>query len=205
MSHTDAHRPGWLQYFDDAVPVRVAHDHRDGRCVEETLEYARWQRTRPHRHYWRNCAKYEAIVEECPHVKKLHRVYESPCDRIARHWRMWVAANPTINERLDYPFIFPKHEHTSHVKHDNWPCSCDNDPERPTCYRRYACGYFYYASKVYGDHPNHEDRRLYYHGPERRRTRDSLRDAARDWNANGDTDVEPDTRQHRHSVAWLLW
>lgn len=42
-----------------------------------------------------------------------------------------------------------------------------------------------------------------YHNVMRRDSRDSLRKAIADHRANGDTDVEPEPRQARHSAGWL--
>lgn len=213
MSRTDAHRPGWLQYFDDTVPVRVSHDHRLGNCVPETLEYARWNATQRFaglRHLPSRCSKYEAYAYPCPQDRDA-TPSAGGCYTVWSAYDSWRYAVHE-HESVRYPWWtkprwrFPEHEHTSY-KHfpDRYCEGCASQPEHPTCVRQYACRYPYYASKVYGVRPSREDRRLYYNGPERRRTRDVLRDAARDWNANGDTDIELDTRQHRHSVAWLLW
>lgn len=48
--------------------------------------------------------------------------------------------------------------------------------------------------------PSREDRRKAYYGPERAHVRAVLRAAARGFNANGETDIEPGPRQHRHGV-----
>lgn len=42
-----------------------------------------------------------------------------------------------------------------------------------------------------------------WHAPERLRIRDTLRAAAADYRANGDTDVEPPPFQAKHGAAWL--
>jgi len=41
-----------------------------------------------------------------------------------------------------------------------------------------------------------------YHNPSRRDARDSLRAASKDWNANGDTDIEPKIYPD-NNAAWL--
>jgi hypothetical protein len=42
--------------------------------------------------------------------------------------------------------------------------------------------------------------------PERRRERDSLRDLAREYNANGELDDgDFENRQHRHEGIWNWW
>lgn len=213
MSRTDAHRPGWVQQFDPDVPASIRHDHRSGRCVEETFEYARWNATQRFgggRHYYGRCDKYEAYAYECPQDHEAVPT-RTGCYTVWSAYNSWQSAMRDY-ERDKYWFYsaprwrFPEHEHTRYKFHADWSCeTCVAQPEVPTCDLYFDRGYGWQVSKVYGDHPNREDRRLYYNGPERRRVRDVLHGAARDWNANGDTDVEPDTRQHRHSVAWLMW
>ena len=41
-----------------------------------------------------------------------------------------------------------------------------------------------------------------YHNPMRRDARDTLRNALKDYNANGDTDIEATSRQGRSSAQW---
>lgn len=53
--------------------------------------------------------------------------------------------------------------------------------------------------------PGREMRKLYFHGPERARSRVALRDAVKDFNANGETESSPLNRQGRGSVKWLAW
>ena len=43
-----------------------------------------------------------------------------------------------------------------------------------------------------------------YHNPLRRDARDVLREAAKEWNATGDTDLEPVNRQGRGSAQWYF-
>jgi hypothetical protein len=42
-----------------------------------------------------------------------------------------------------------------------------------------------------------------WHNPERVRVRDTLHAAAAEYRATGDTDLEPDPRQARHSAEWM--
>jgi hypothetical protein len=49
------------------------------------------------------------------------------------------------------------------------------------------------------------DRRLNWWGPDRSRTRDACRSAAREFNETGDVDTEPGTRNHRHSPGRGYW
>ena len=44
-----------------------------------------------------------------------------------------------------------------------------------------------------------------YHRPQRREMRDVLNDARRDYNANGETDIEPINRQARNEAHWSWW
>lgn len=53
--------------------------------------------------------------------------------------------------------------------------------------------------------PGRQDRRDLWFGPERASVRDQLAAARRDYNAYGDTDVEPEPRQHRHAIWGGGW
>ena len=53
------------------------------------------------------------------------------------------------------------------------------------------------APKWYRDHV--------YTNPVRTREREILTEARKEWNGSGDTDLEPEPRQHRHGAAWLYW
>jgi len=60
-----------------------------------------------------------------------------------------------------------------------------------------------YYSFWYGSHCSREDRRLYWYGGARVEERDKLREAIKDYRANGDIDhVELKHQQHRHDTAW---
>lgn len=50
-----------------------------------------------------------------------------------------------------------------------------------------------------------DDRHLLYFAPERASVRDALRAARDEYNTFGDTDIEPDNRQHRHAVWGGGW
>lgn len=72
-----------------------------------------------------------------------------------------------------------------------------------------TCTYNVDRPSYYGrgwDHPNKEDRNVYWNGPERRRERDGLRDYLREYNYYGSMeDDDFDNRQHRHGISWYLW
>lgn len=50
------------------------------------------------------------------------------------------------------------------------------------------------------ERPKKDRRRVEFYGPERAHVRDILRAAADDYNTYGETDSEPDPRQHRHAT-----
>lgn len=72
---------------------------------------------------------------------------------------------------------------------------CDLDARDGRCYRwdRNGTGRYY-------DDPSNAEIHLGYYGPERAHVRDLLRGAVREYNAHGETDLEPVTRQHRHTT-----
>lgn len=55
----------------------------------------------------------------------------------------------------------------------------------------------------YTDSPSVVDCHLMWYGPSRTEERNRLREAVKDYNANGDTDhVELDHQQHRHGISY---
>lgn len=209
MSRTDKDRPAWVQKFDPAVPTYVDHDHRDGRCVEETLEDARWFSTHrwSSRHFWRSCAKYEVVPAECPHDPKKFVRY-SACRIIRDRYRDWVELDSQlVSEGVwwrDRPWWkLPDHEHTQRVKHDDWPCQCDSWPERPTCDRDFTRGYVYASRRYYGSNVPLWFRQHTWYEPERTRERVVLREVAKEYNAGADLDgYDFPSFQHRHRASW---
>lgn len=200
MAHTDKTRPAWVQQFDPDVPASIKHNHIYGECIEETLDYARWAQSRPnHRHAWRNCRKLEWVEDPCPHDPRKDSLIESPCHTIWKTYRAWLGLNETMGERFANPWRLPEHEHHKRVRHEEWPCTCDDWPLRPTCDYSFDTGYCTYAARYYGggvpqwyvDHT--------WNNPERVRVRDDLRAMAKEWNANGDLeDGDFPNYQHRH-------
>jgi hypothetical protein len=205
MSRTDAHRPAWVQQFDPTVPSSIHHDHADGRCVEETLEYARWYAgTRAGRNH--HCKKWEWITEECPHNRKRDYVRESPCAVIRRQWSGYYWRRRVAVPTWEPPFEIKPHEHRVRIVHEDWPCDCDDFPETPTCDLHFDMRYSHYASTYYGDSIPAWYLNATWHGPERRRERDDLRMLAREYNAHGDLeDGDFDCPQARHRAGWSWW
>lgn len=48
-------------------------------------------------------------------------------------------------------------------------------------------------------------RQLFWVRPDRRRARAACAAAVRDWNGNGDTDIDPPAEQYRHRATWDYW
>ena len=91
--------------------------------------------------------------------------------------------------------------HTEVTTDTSIPCTCDNYPEAPTCTPEYPYDYGYLRGGAPSWYNNQNWTR-----PERRRERDSLRDLAREYNANGDLeDDDFENRQHRHEGIWNWW
>lgn len=124
-----------MQLWDDTNPSYIRHDHRDGKCIEETFEW---------KQYLRGCWKFSD----------------------------------------DWDMFFEK---------------------RPTCIRSHAEKYIVYAAKYYrgssvkGYAANQYERR------ERQNKRNTLRNATREYNAHGETDISLPPYRHRHGALWDLW
>lgn len=85
-------------------------------------------------------------------------------------------------------------------------CDIDDFNGERRDWRSHHCGYSLpWHEARYRSSPPAWYRRAVYHAPERTNARDVLRAATKDWNANGDTDIEPVSRQTRNSAAWLWW
>lgn len=85
---------------------------------------------------------------------------------------------------------------------------CDMSPNKESTYGGTNKCRFYYDYNVDSSyyrffyHPSKEDRRDYYYKPERQHTRNSLNEAKKDYNTNGDTDIEP-IKNRNPSGPWL--
>lgn len=219
MSRTDKDRPWWVKTWQD--DRYIEHDHRFGECIEETLDYVKWNgggRWSHARGHYRKCNKRVERHFYC--TKKDPYTYSSywyftfagtryriaqecwtercRCDvpRGRRHSK-WV-------DNRDCPTWgrVQCEGHTEVYRDDSIPCICDDWPERPTCnvwtrdrsQRRY----------MYGGVPTWFVR-VVYHRPERARER-RLNDMAREYNTYGD--IEDDdfiNRQGRNQARWEWW
>lgn len=112
-------------------------------------------------------------------------------------------------------------------RRENHHWNCDSGPERGNPFRRDenshrcdiddrhshgwrgACTYYpldrHHWRQSYGNLHMRERVNIGYYSPERAHVRDVLRDAVRDFNAYGETDVEPVGRQHRHAHWGSGW
>lgn len=181
MSRTDAHRPVWVHDFFDGT---IQHDHRSGVCVEETLERVRWEANSRSKRYRHDPA--------CPRVSYDVRHCDGPDSLGYRCWTV-IKATDVCNG------------HNVRRYDETVPCAvCDLIPEPATCNYRIPGRYYWRLTKLYGEHVPADVVNMYEH-VDRQKTRLALRDAARDWNANGETDIEPDVTQHRHAASWYYW
>lgn len=186
MSNTFKTRPWWVQKFDPRMPASIHHDHRFGECVEETIELAEAQNRRGIK-IWRHrnpdrCPRWVWEVTVC-----------DPFDSTTAHWecynrawawkRTWGAVSrpkcPGVRRAVQtYP---------------NAACVvCDaDDAQHTTCDRRIDRSYGWEMRHVFGTSEGRAGKRL-LEKSRRARAHIALRNAARDWNANGDTDIEPE-------------
>lgn len=84
--------------------------------------------------------------------------------------------------------------------HPRWRYPHDFAP----CQRSWSRGYGWQVSVIYGEHvPG--DVCNDYERMDRQDGRRVLRAAARDYNANGNTELEPVPARHRHKGIWHFW
>lgn len=183
MSRTDKTDPTWLREIREGY---IAHDHRDGRCVEETLEYTRWSggSWRAHRRH----------LDRCP---RTYWETQPPCGK-THGWR-WVGDG--------FPPLEPVQCTGHRVRRRDETIHCDicvKIGEAPTCEYRISGHYVGLLGPLYGAGPTHSFRRS-YEKTARMRERIELRVALRDYNGNGDTEIEPEPYRHRHCALWDWW
>ncbi len=215
MSRTDKDRPWWVQNFQDG-PELYDHDHRSGKCIEESLDYAKWSQ---HRGRHRDCKKYLTWTEYCTKAEAYvgHKKNPHPTHGERNYGKCWV----TMCDHRPYNWVTREHHYTSicsdayrhqcagHREH-RWdysiPCTCDDFPPRPTCDRiavdnKNGSRRWRYT---WGGVPS-EFVRTYYHKPERARER-NLHDYVREYNTYGDLeDGDFENRQARNSARWIYW
>jgi len=74
-----------------------------------------------------------------------------------------------------------------------------------TCERRHHhMRYSVMVAKVYGQTVPREARNM-HHNTSRMDERMTLREAARDYNTHGETDLNMEDNPHRHSASWFYW
>jgi hypothetical protein len=227
MSRTDKDRPWWVQNFQDG-PELYDHDHHNGECIEETLEYAQWAQSRPYRH--KNCNKRVRVDFTCRPAKvngKRSIVFsvEVPESRYSYYPYGYSYAN--VNRKkicwdLTCDCGHPADDYTGrwncelkyrtecfghyYIYFDrDIPCTCDTWPERPTCSRTRAEGTKGgYRRYTWGGVPS-DFVRAYYHRPERARER-QLKDYVNEYNTYGELeDGDFENRQARNSCRWIYW
>lgn len=224
MSRTDKDRPHWVATIQDGNGA-IDHDHRNGVCVEETLENAK-RRNGSHYAYGRhhNCNKSVRIEFGC-HVSKAtgRRVvaWDNPDAEDFRYirdmyrnqppcWSRICDCNHGMYDYLERMYCDSKYNtkcfgHYAIVRDNSVPCTCDDYPEVPTCELtapdNSRGGWRRYT---WGGVPTWYCREV-YHRPERARER-KLNDMAREYNTYGD--IEDDdfvNRQARNEARWMWW
>lgn len=201
MSRTDKTVPYRVREYRDGS---IDHDHITGRCVEESREQALEHRISSWRRYAHDCPRRTRIEYECPGYCPIEDGPRSGGCYSAR-WRHKVVAamnEPDHDglvpywhvERWRRRRVFCERPHV--VVRNDRSIPCDDCDSRPTC--EYNLDWSY--SRIVGSAPR--DYRKDFHRANRRNERDVLNDARRDYNANGDTDLEPVDKYHRHCANW---
>lgn len=225
MSRTDKDLPYRIREYEDGY---VDHDHRGGECRVESREQALTPTWRRYHQHYRVCQKYEVVPDPCKGALLVTaRSAERTSWGAIRHYRKdtcsaaleelvflwetyntWLPAEDEKSTRRKFARYaagkrhFCDREHTRRVYHPEWPCTCDDTPPAATCDYRLsrADGGGYCQGGV----PTWYCRET-YHRPQRREARDVLNAARRDYNANGDTEIEPVNRQARNEARWAWW
>lgn len=198
MSRTDKDLPYRIREYREGA---IDHDHTTGRCVEETREHALEHRISAWRRYDHDCPRRERIETPCAgycaadntrsYCWSARHIYDSRRRLIELTPNAWTAE---YLERLRLRRIFCDRPHVHHMYHRSIPCDvCD---ARPTC--EYNLDWSY--ARIAGSAPR--EYRRDFHRTHRRNERDVLNDARRDYNANGETELEPVDKYQRHCANW---
>ncbi len=227
MSRTDKDRPWWVIDIQD--PHYIKHDHRNGVCIEENLELAKFYNGgrgyRPHH----DCKKNVRVDFECyprkvnghrtilftvdvPERSYGHRSYRAYIDKNRKRncWTEVCDCGHGPDEHLERWYCDKKYwtgcfGHWFRTYDPSIACSCDDWPEQATCDIRALDSRGGYHRYTWGGVPSWFVRQT-WHRPERAREREDLRDMAREYNEYGD--IEDDdfaNYQHNHRAAWLWW
>lgn len=219
MSKTDKDRPDWVIRHVEGFPID--HDHRNGRCVEETIEYARAVNSGSYKRNWKhNCLKRVKTEYYCTKDApyKPYRTWRKGSNTTEETvcWNEWEIPTAWVGAR--YPgnrngFLHrTKHTecvgpHTRYVFYDEIPCACNGWPPVPTCdpsWHGVGMDLRYFHMPMRGKSTSAYCR-SYYHKPERRRERDAAQNWVKEFNAGAEfEDWDFDNRQGRHSVLWDL-
>lgn len=223
VSHTDKDRPDWVIRHVENFPIE--HNHEHGVCEVETLGYAKRYANgtyRPtHRHTWKDkCPKNHTVEFSCTKDEPIEKpdrswpritvadLWGDPVKRdryyAARCWQHWFSYDLKIWRSTQC------HGHVRVERDESVPCAhCDNLPDRPTCSPSWygeAVGYGYWSAYGTQGKSTSEWCRVEFHGPERRRERDSLRAEVKAWNAGDELDDwDFENRQGRRSVQYNLY
>jgi hypothetical protein len=208
VSRTDKDRPYRVRILDDPT---IHHDHTLGVCRVGN-RYERWSRNRAH---WRHCAKRVTVHYTCtkddPERPRSHRWY-SYLERLNKPvcWSSvcacpipdaWRAEPHACTHRVRTQCL----GHTRVERDDSIPCACDDFPPPETCYYVSPADSEHFSMFGGGGVPR-DFVNATWHGPERRRERDSLGQIARDFNANHDyealDDVDFPNPQARNRARW---
>lgn len=222
MSRTDKDRPEWV--IRHVENFAINHDHRSGKCIEETLEYARNYNSGMYRSGYRhNCLKrleHEYYcTEDSPFRTYTYRWSkgrfwkpsgENSC------WGEWEVATQYVGPR--YPgvhhngFLYRTKKNGCLGPHKRWetvetiPCVCNGWPVTPTCEPSWYgedLGHRYWSAYGARGISMSERCRVGWHGPERRREREAANGWIKEARAGGDLDDwDYDNRQAGNSVLW---
>lgn len=210
MSRTYKDRPFWVKKSDPAYRPYIDHDHRNGECIEETAEYIRLSQDSSAEKPWNHrprCKKYREEEYFCtPENPATTFTKWGTRSRAESCWQdVWVGYDPDSTRYVG--FVSTKCKgHTRKVYDESLPCVCDTymNLPAPTCWVEFPDGVR--KTNLWSrSAPPSDTVREWYHAPERRRARDTLRGITKEYNTFGDLDDITDdyfSRPARNSVKW---
>lgn len=212
MSKTDKDRPDWVIRHSEGFPIE--HDHRNGVCVIETFDYSKGVAAGNHKgHSHKNCPKYTEEHYTCTKQDPVRHKYWGGFFRTNEARDQWLSKSCWESWISYVTSSWMTTECLGHMRWiydaDTYCAYCDNEPKRPTCTPSWygsAVGYRYWTAYGTRNKPTTEWCKLEFHGPERRRKRDTLREDLKAYNAGEELDDwDFENRQGRRSVQWNLY
>jgi len=205
MSRTDKDVPYRIKRYRGG---QIKHNHLTGECREESRDHALKEgRFITGRNHWRKCKKRERVETVCPGRYECYHARRLYTNLIELHTPYAIAheydRRLLARARNTRPENFLCREvHYTTIVHDEIACSfCDIPREDPTCEYEFQHNFWWswYNQAAPREYRNQMQR------DNRRKVKAATDDARRDYNENGDTDVDPRDKYAPRSASWYYW